>query len=264
MLNSGEVPNLFEKDELEQVLAAMRPRAKEAGIAEDNRDEVHDGPSKIHPSTLYIPTDWDRLYVLFPCTNHPSIFLSLCHWHTFESIQASSVHFVLPLLISQSHSSICLSAYLFHSPSHQSIYPFFTALSLTMCFSHQALQIFRSFIYTHPSKSSITTFIHPSTLSPFFLLFLYPSVPLIWSFVSLYLFCPSVLHSVLHPPIHPSIYQSIPLSTLYCPIPIFQLPCIHLSICISLPSIPVNNPSIHPSSPRSARSIIFLLACSIL
>ncbi|XP_063073303.1 dynein axonemal heavy chain 6 [Engraulis encrasicolus] len=40
MLNSGEVPNLFEKDELEQVLAATRPRAKEAGISEGNRDEV--------------------------------------------------------------------------------------------------------------------------------------------------------------------------------------------------------------------------------
>ncbi|XP_018593809.2 dynein heavy chain 6, axonemal [Scleropages formosus] len=40
MLNSGEVPNLFEKDELEQVLAAMRPKAKEAGISEGNRDEV--------------------------------------------------------------------------------------------------------------------------------------------------------------------------------------------------------------------------------
>ncbi|XP_064174621.1 dynein axonemal heavy chain 6 isoform X1 [Anguilla rostrata] len=40
MLNSGEVPNLFEKDELEQVLAATRPKAKEAGIAEGNRDEV--------------------------------------------------------------------------------------------------------------------------------------------------------------------------------------------------------------------------------
>uniref|UniRef100_A0A7N8YMF0 Dynein, axonemal, heavy chain 6 n=1 Tax=Mastacembelus armatus TaxID=205130 RepID=A0A7N8YMF0_9TELE len=32
MLNSGEVPNLFEKDELEQVLAATRPKAKEAGV----------------------------------------------------------------------------------------------------------------------------------------------------------------------------------------------------------------------------------------
>ncbi|XP_078146083.1 dynein axonemal heavy chain 6 [Centroberyx gerrardi] len=40
MLNSGEVPNLFEKDELEQVLAATRPKAKEAGINEGNRDEV--------------------------------------------------------------------------------------------------------------------------------------------------------------------------------------------------------------------------------
>ncbi|KAB1256908.1 Dynein heavy chain 6; axonemal [Camelus dromedarius] len=39
ILNSGEVPNLFEKDELEQVLAATRPRAKEAGISEGNRDE---------------------------------------------------------------------------------------------------------------------------------------------------------------------------------------------------------------------------------
>ncbi len=40
MLNSGEVPNLFEKDEFEQILAAMRPKAKEAGISEENRDEV--------------------------------------------------------------------------------------------------------------------------------------------------------------------------------------------------------------------------------
>ncbi|XP_047672459.1 dynein axonemal heavy chain 6 isoform X2 [Tachysurus fulvidraco] len=40
MLNSGEVPNLFEKDELEQVLAATRPFAKQAGIPESNRDEV--------------------------------------------------------------------------------------------------------------------------------------------------------------------------------------------------------------------------------
>ncbi|CAI5679041.1 unnamed protein product [Oreochromis niloticus] len=40
MLNSGEVPNLFEKDELEQVLAATCPIAIEAGISEENRDEV--------------------------------------------------------------------------------------------------------------------------------------------------------------------------------------------------------------------------------
>ncbi|KAM6471116.1 dynein axonemal heavy chain 6 [Liasis olivaceus] len=40
ILNSGEVPNLFEKDELEFVMGATRPKAKEAGIAEGNRDEV--------------------------------------------------------------------------------------------------------------------------------------------------------------------------------------------------------------------------------
>uniref|UniRef100_A0A670K7B3 Dynein axonemal heavy chain 6 n=1 Tax=Podarcis muralis TaxID=64176 RepID=A0A670K7B3_PODMU len=39
ILNSGEVPNLFEKDELEFVMAATRPKAKEAGIPEGNRDE---------------------------------------------------------------------------------------------------------------------------------------------------------------------------------------------------------------------------------
>ncbi|XP_043915244.1 dynein axonemal heavy chain 6 [Protopterus annectens] len=40
ILNSGEVPNLFEKDDLEQVLGATRPKAKQAGISEGNRDEV--------------------------------------------------------------------------------------------------------------------------------------------------------------------------------------------------------------------------------
>ncbi|XP_030047949.1 dynein axonemal heavy chain 6 [Microcaecilia unicolor] len=40
ILNSGEVPNLFEKDDLEQVLAATRPKAKAAGIPEGKRDEV--------------------------------------------------------------------------------------------------------------------------------------------------------------------------------------------------------------------------------
>lgn len=40
ILNSGEVPNLFEKDELEQVLAAVRPLAKNVGISEGDRDGV--------------------------------------------------------------------------------------------------------------------------------------------------------------------------------------------------------------------------------
>ncbi|KAK7929355.1 hypothetical protein WMY93_005750 [Mugilogobius chulae] len=46
MLNSGEVPNLFEKDELEHVLAATRPKAKNAGISEENRDEYFFPPLK--------------------------------------------------------------------------------------------------------------------------------------------------------------------------------------------------------------------------
>lgn len=51
ILNSGEVPNLFEKDELEQVLAATRPKAKEAGISEGNRDEVTHFTTVTPPST---------------------------------------------------------------------------------------------------------------------------------------------------------------------------------------------------------------------
>lgn len=42
------MPNLFEKDELEQVLAATRPRAKEVGISEGNRDEVGHVRMAIH------------------------------------------------------------------------------------------------------------------------------------------------------------------------------------------------------------------------
>ena len=38
MLNSGEVPNLFEADEYERIIIGCRPGAKEAGIAEGNRD----------------------------------------------------------------------------------------------------------------------------------------------------------------------------------------------------------------------------------
>ncbi|XP_033099985.1 dynein heavy chain 6, axonemal-like [Anneissia japonica] len=40
ILNSGEVPNLFESDEYEQVIIGTRPAAKEAGIPEGNRDEI--------------------------------------------------------------------------------------------------------------------------------------------------------------------------------------------------------------------------------
>nr|CAH7757603.1 unnamed protein product [Callosobruchus chinensis] len=42
MLNSGEVPNLFESDEYEKVIIGCRPGAKEAGIDEGNRDGIYD------------------------------------------------------------------------------------------------------------------------------------------------------------------------------------------------------------------------------
>ncbi|CAI8029533.1 Dynein heavy chain 6, axonemal [Geodia barretti] len=40
MLNSGEVPNLFPADEYEQIIAQVRPKAKEHGIAEGDRDGI--------------------------------------------------------------------------------------------------------------------------------------------------------------------------------------------------------------------------------
>ncbi|CAL7933549.1 unnamed protein product [Xylocopa violacea] len=40
-LNTGEVPNLYEADELEKVIIATRPAAKEAGIHEGNRDAIY-------------------------------------------------------------------------------------------------------------------------------------------------------------------------------------------------------------------------------
>ncbi|XP_022090689.1 dynein heavy chain 6, axonemal-like isoform X2 [Acanthaster planci] len=40
ILNSGEVPNLFEAEEYERVIIGCRPAAKEVGIPEGNRDEI--------------------------------------------------------------------------------------------------------------------------------------------------------------------------------------------------------------------------------
>ena len=40
ILNSGEVPNLFEKDELEEIMGKTRPLAKAAGVNEGDRDAV--------------------------------------------------------------------------------------------------------------------------------------------------------------------------------------------------------------------------------
>ncbi|KAJ8965676.1 hypothetical protein NQ314_003958 [Rhamnusium bicolor] len=42
MLNSGEVPNLFESDEYEKVIIGVRPAVKEAGLDESNRDIIFD------------------------------------------------------------------------------------------------------------------------------------------------------------------------------------------------------------------------------
>ncbi|XP_035826580.1 dynein heavy chain 6, axonemal [Aplysia californica] len=42
ILNSGEVPNLFEPDEYEKLIIACRPGAKEVGIPEGNRDAIYD------------------------------------------------------------------------------------------------------------------------------------------------------------------------------------------------------------------------------
>ncbi|KAJ8245285.1 hypothetical protein GJAV_G00269100 [Gymnothorax javanicus] len=51
MLNSGEVPNLFEKDELEQVLAATRPKAKERASPRATAMR-YETAVKIHSSSL--------------------------------------------------------------------------------------------------------------------------------------------------------------------------------------------------------------------
>ncbi|KAM4603925.1 LOW QUALITY PROTEIN: dynein axonemal heavy chain 6-like [Polymixia lowei] len=69
MLNSGEVPNLFEKDELEQVLAATRPKAKEAGINESNRDEVFQ---------LFISRVREKLHIVLCMSPVGDAFRSRC------------------------------------------------------------------------------------------------------------------------------------------------------------------------------------------
>jgi len=42
ILNSGEVPNLFEPEEYEMNIVGCRPAAKEVGIAEGNRDGIYE------------------------------------------------------------------------------------------------------------------------------------------------------------------------------------------------------------------------------
>ncbi|KAF5287317.1 hypothetical protein FQR65_LT02190 [Abscondita terminalis] len=54
ILNSGEVPNLFEADELEKVIIGCRPAAKDYGIAEGNRDGIFDFFIKRVRSNLHL------------------------------------------------------------------------------------------------------------------------------------------------------------------------------------------------------------------
>lgn len=42
LLNSGEVPNLFESDEYEKCIITVREKAKAAGISDSNRDGIFD------------------------------------------------------------------------------------------------------------------------------------------------------------------------------------------------------------------------------
>ena len=41
VIQKGEVPNLFEAEELERAIIATRPAAKEAGINESSRDAIY-------------------------------------------------------------------------------------------------------------------------------------------------------------------------------------------------------------------------------
>lgn len=54
ILNSGEVPNLLEAEELEKLIIACRPGAKEAGIPEGNRDAIYEYAINRVRSNLHI------------------------------------------------------------------------------------------------------------------------------------------------------------------------------------------------------------------
>ncbi|KAM9845816.1 dynein axonemal heavy chain 6 [Aulostomus maculatus] len=69
MLKSGEVPDLFEKDELEQVLVASRPTAKEAGVCEENKDEVYQ---------YFLTRVRERLHIVLCMSSVGETFRSRC------------------------------------------------------------------------------------------------------------------------------------------------------------------------------------------
>jgi dynein heavy chain len=69
ILNSGEVPNLFEADEYEQILTATRPAAKDAGIAEQDRDGIFN---------YFINRVRDRLHIVLCMSPVGDSFRSRC------------------------------------------------------------------------------------------------------------------------------------------------------------------------------------------
>jgi len=67
ILNSGEVPNLFEADEFERNIIACRPAAKDAGIPEGNRDAIYDFfINRVRYVTHTHTHTHNRLTALFP------------------------------------------------------------------------------------------------------------------------------------------------------------------------------------------------------
>ncbi|KAM3623278.1 uncharacterized protein V6R79_009492 [Siganus canaliculatus] len=68
MLSCGEVPNLFEKDELEEVLSATCLKVKEAGVSEGNKDEVFQ---------YFISQVRKKLHIVL-CMNPGDAFRSRC------------------------------------------------------------------------------------------------------------------------------------------------------------------------------------------
>jgi len=69
MLNSGEVPNLFPADEYEQIIAAVRPKAKDHGIAEGDRDGIF---------TYFISCVQERLHIVLCMSPVGESFRSRC------------------------------------------------------------------------------------------------------------------------------------------------------------------------------------------
>ncbi|KAH9277041.1 hypothetical protein BASA83_000559 [Batrachochytrium salamandrivorans] len=68
ILNSGEVPNLFENDEREKILGELRPMAREKGLSED-RDSVYQ---------LFISRVRDNLHIVFGTSPVGNTFRTRC------------------------------------------------------------------------------------------------------------------------------------------------------------------------------------------